>query len=64
MKHKAKVLASQNQREIYVAIQMNGNFFEGDNPKMIKSIDHDVTMLKDIISLLKRITGADEVKSV
>jgi hypothetical protein len=63
-KHKAKVIASQNQREIYVAIKMNGNFFEGDNPKMIKSIENDITMLKDIISLLKRITGADMVKTV
>jgi len=41
-KHKAEVLASQRQDEIFVAIKMDGEFFEADNPKMIKSVEENI----------------------
>lgn len=56
MKHKAKILSSQNQNEIFIAIQMKGIFFEADNPRTLKSIDENVIMLKEIVGLIKKIT--------
>ena len=60
-KHKAQVLASQRQDEIFVAIKMDGEFFEANNPNMIKSVDENILMLKDIIDLTKTITAANRV---
>ena len=60
-KHKAQVLASQRQDEIFVAIKMDGEFFEADNPNMIKSVDENILMLKDIIHLTKTITACNRM---
>ncbi len=60
-KHKAEVLASQRQDEIFVAIKMDGDFFEADNPKMIKSVEENILLLKDIIHLSKTITATNLV---
>jgi hypothetical protein len=59
-KYKAKVLTSCGQRDFFVAIKMNGKFFEADNPRQIKSIDAHVLMLKDMVDLIKIIAGANE----
>jgi len=57
-KYAARVLTSQKQNEIFIAIKMNGNFFDADNPKRIESADENIVMLKDIVDLIKKITGA------
>lgn len=59
-KYHAKILVSQNQNGMFIAIKMNGIFFEANNPQTIKSTDANVKMLKDIIDLIKRIIGANK----
>lgn len=56
LKYKAKILASQNQNEIFLAIKMKGKFLEADNPRTLKSTDENVIMLKKIVDLIKKIT--------
>jgi hypothetical protein len=40
---------------------MDGEFFEADNPKMIKSVEENILLLKDIIHLSKTITAVNPV---
>lgn len=58
-KYNGKVLISQNIDDIFLAIEMRGKFFEADNPRMIKLSNENVIMLKNIVDLIKKITGAN-----
>lgn len=58
-KYAARVLTSQKLNEIFIAIKMDGKFFEADNPRKIESADENILMLKDIVDLIKKITSAD-----
>jgi hypothetical protein len=57
-KYKAKVVTSQNANTIFVALKMDGKFFEADNTKMIEKTDENIVMLKDIIDLIKKIAAS------
>lgn len=56
VKYNGKVLTSQNQNEIFIAIEMKGKFFEADNQKTIQLSNENVLMLKDVVELIKKIT--------
>jgi len=56
-KNDAKVMISNNEDDMYVAIRKKGRFFEGDNPKEINSVDNDIAMLKDVVGLIKGFAG-------
>lgn len=63
VKYNAKVLTSQNQNGIFIAIEMKGKFFEADNPKMIILSNENVILLNDIVDLIKKITGSNKGSS-
>lgn len=56
-KYKARVLSSQQGKDVFLAIKMNGKFFEGNTPRLIQSVDNHVALLKDLMGLLKEVAN-------
>ncbi len=56
-RHNAKVLTSSDFENIYIAVKIEGDFFESDNTEMIESIDENFIILKDTVNLIKVITS-------